>query len=350
MKTRRVENYLKVINFDYPEWIPVVISIMPATWLKYGSELEKIVLSYNELFPDYNEGDYKKIHLSRKLKKGKWKDAWGVTWENIEEGLSSIPEDDYAPLKNWDDLQSFIFPDSMKYEMEGNIIDWEMRKKRIENIKKQGGLVRGSLYHGAMYMRLYYMRGFMNFMIDVATKDPHLDELITKVLDSNMAVINKYIEMGAEMFVFADDLGIQKSLPISPQDWRHYLKPCFAKMYGACREKGVYTYQHTDGYILDIIPDLIECGLNVLNPQFRANTLKGIEKYCKGKIAIDLDLDRQLFPFATPQELQMHITQAVETLALPEGGLMLKAEIEPDVPLKNVDAICRVFKDLKCCP
>ena len=74
-------------------------------------------------------------------------------------------------------------------------------------------------------------------------------------------------------------------------------------MYGRCRENGIYTYQHTDGYILDIIPDLLECGLNILNPQVRPNTLEGLKKICKGKVEVDLDLDRQLFPFATKEQL-----------------------------------------------
>ena len=60
----------------------------------------------------------------------------------------------------------------------------------------------------------------------------------------------------------------------------------------------------------------------------------------KGKVCLDLDLDRQLFPFCTPQEIDDHVRQAVETLGSPEGGLWLRAEIGFDVPLENIDAIC----------
>jgi hypothetical protein len=51
-------------------------------------------------------------------------------------------------------------------------------------------------------------------------------------------------------------------------------------------------------------------------------------------------LDRQAFPFFTPAECDAHIREAVETLGSPEGGLWLKAEIGPDVPLENIAAIC----------
>ena len=96
---------------------------------------------------------------------------------------------------------------------------------------------------------------------------------------------------------------------------------------------------HTDGMIYEIIPDLKECGVDMINPQFRANGLDNLERVCKGKIAVDLDLDRQLFPFATPSQIDDHVREAVEALYLPQGGLALKAEIGYEVPLENVAAI-----------
>jgi hypothetical protein len=199
-----------------------------------------------------------------------------------------------------------------------------------------------------MYMRLYYLRGFENFMLDVAAKDPRLDELIEKVLHFNMRLVEKWIEIGVEYIDFRDDLGFQTSLPINPKAWRRYLKPCFAQMFGLCREHDVYVGLHTDGYILDIIPDLIECGVQLLNPQVRPNTIESLAEYCKGKVALKLDLDRQLFPFATGQQLRDHIHQVVDVLAQPEGGLMLYAECSRDVPLENIDTICATLEDIGC--
>ncbi len=101
---------------------------------------------------------------------------------------------------------------------------------------------------------------------------------------------------------------------------------------------------HTDGHILEIIPDLIEVGVNVLNPQSRANGLDHLRRACKGKVCVDLDLDRQLFPFGSPREIDAHVREAVEKLGSPEGGLWLKAEIGFDVPLENIQAICAALE------
>jgi hypothetical protein len=101
---------------------------------------------------------------------------------------------------------------------------------------------------------------------------------------------------------------------------------------------------HSDGHIAEIVPDLVDCGVNVINPQVRANGLEALAEACRGKVCVDLDLDRQLFPFCTPQDIDDHVRQAVKALGSPEGGLWLKAEIGFDVPLENVEAICMALE------
>ena len=85
-------------------------------------------------------------------------------------------------------------------------------------------------------------------------------------------------------------------------------------------------------------------GVNVINPQVRANGLDNLARVCKGKVCVDLDLDRQLFPFCTPADIDHHVRQAVETLGSPAGGLWLRAEIGVDVPLENVEAVCSALE------
>ncbi|HOK56468.1 MAG TPA: uroporphyrinogen decarboxylase family protein [bacterium] len=347
-KEVNTKNFLKAVLFDYPDWIPVGVGILPAAWFKYKEGLEKILLSHPVIFPNYKKGSFENIRLSPEYKKGKFVDIWGITWENLEEGICGAPVEELAPLKNWNDFENYKFPDPLKYDRYGNQINWEEIRKNLENLKKQGKIAGGGLFHGSMYMQLYYLRGFENFMIDIATEEPNLEILINIVFEYNMKIIEKWIEIGAEMIYFGDDLGLQKSLPISPEKWRKYIKPPYKKMFEKCVENGLIIYLHSDGYILDIIPDLIECGLDMVNPQIRPNTLKGIEKYCKGKIAVNLDLDRQLFPFATKNQIEDHIKEAIDTLALPEGGLSLSVEIGPDVPLEIIETICSTLEKLNC--
>jgi len=345
-RNKSTENFLRAVEFRHPEWIPCVVSIMPATWMKYKEKVERIVLEHPKLFPHYKKGDFKKIKLNRAYQKGRWKDVWGIVWENIEEGLDSLPVEEEAPLRDWKKLENYKAPDPLLFDWFGKKVDWEERKRQLEQAKKEGNLAAGSLVHGFMYMWLFYLRGFTNLMMDVATREPRLNELIQMVLEYNLELVKKWIEIGAEIIYFGDDLGLQKSLPISPSDWRDYLKPCYAKIFGICQENGVYVYLHSDGHILEIIEDLIECGVDIINPQIRANGLEGLRKAAKGKVCIHLDLDRQLFPFASPDRIRDHIREAVEVLGSEKGGLMLHAECEPDVPLQNIEAICQALEEV----
>jgi hypothetical protein len=126
--------------------------------------------------------------------------------------------------------------------------------------------------------------------------------------------------------------------------WRRTIKPSYDRMFRPCREADIPISLHTDGHVLEIIPDLVETGVRLLNPQFRANGLEGLQRIARGRVALNQDLDRQLFPFASPSEIDDHIGAVHDALFLPQGGLMMIAECAPDVPLDNIDAICRALE------
>ncbi|MGI6209677.1 MAG: uroporphyrinogen decarboxylase family protein [Anaerolineae bacterium] len=347
----RARNYIKAMLFDDPDWIPCNVSIMPATWIKYGEAVEEIVLEHPRLFPDYQEGAFRNASVPPQYRKGRWVDVWGTVWENIEEGLDSIPVEEEAPLRDWSALETYVPPDPIeRTDLLGEPIDWDERARTLQEVKERGGLARGGLSHGFMFMRLFYLRGYSNLMIDIATHDPRLDQLIAIVRDYNVRLVRKWLDLGVELMHGGDDMGMQTSLPISPQDWRRYIKPCYAAIVGECRGRGVPFHLHSDGRVVDIIPDLVECGVTAINPQVRANGLEDLRRVAKGNVCVDLDLDRQLFPFASISEVREHIQSAIETLNTPRGGLMIHAECEPDVPLPTIRAIVETLEQCGCGP
>ena len=87
------------------------------------------------------------------------------------------------------------------------------------------------------------------------------------------------------------------------------------------------------------IDDLIECGVTMHDPQVRPNTIDGIQKHYKGKLCAAVDLDEQMLPFCSPQDIHRQIREIVEKIASPDGGLVIYAIPSQDVPLENIDAI-----------
>jgi len=307
--------YLKrlkqAINYDSPDEIPVSAGFLSAAWIKHGKELSELAKEYPEIIthvPDYTDPDNL---TSGTYKTGAHTDEWGCVWSNIEEGMAGYVTG--HPIKTLEDIRNLKIPDNRD----------------------------GNIPHGFMYLRLLDLRGFENAMIDFAEEYDELKILIDKVTEHNCIQVGiklKELEKG-DIFVFGDDLGMQHGLAIGAEKWRKYLKPAFTEIYAPIKAKGCLVYMHTDGYILDIIPDLVECGVDMINPQFRANGIDNLARLCKGKIPLDLDLDRQLFPYATPSQLDDHVRECVEALYLPQGGLALKIELNYEVPINNMAAL-----------
>jgi uroporphyrinogen decarboxylase len=183
-------------------------------------------------------------------------------------------------------------------------------------------------------------------MIDIVTDDPHLPRLINMLLDHEMKVVKKWLEIGVDTMFFHTDIGTQNGLMISPAKFRKYIKPMFKELFMTCRNAGTHVILSSDGRLVDIVDDLIECGVSVHDPQLRANTLEGIAKAYKGKLCIILDLDRQMFPFCKPSAIRRQIKDAVEKLYLPEGGLIIAGSFYGgNIPLENMEAACQAMEE-----
>jgi hypothetical protein len=349
-KNRAAANYLKTIYFDCPEWTPCSVNFLPATWMRHGPALEELVLAHPRVFPGYRKGavDYTFPTMwCPTYESGRHTDCWGVVWDNIARGLDGQVV--VHPLAEWSALSAWKKrrPDPLRDGWFGPQPDWNHVRRDLGAAKARGDLAwGGGLPHGFFFMNLYYLRGFENLMLDLATDDPRIREVMAVLSSYNVAVARQYLDLGAEIMSFGEDLGMQAALPISPAMWRRLVKPAYEELFGMCRDRHVPVYLHSDGHILEIIPDLIETGVRVLNPQIRANGLAGLQEVARGKVALNQDLDRQLFPFATPSEIEDHITEVFEGLCLDEGGLMLTAECGPDVPLENIDAICLTLEEV----
>jgi hypothetical protein len=308
------------MTYDYPTETPISIGMLPAMWRHHGQDLVKLAKEYPDFIPNVPDLNNLDAITPASYKLGSFADEWGCVWSNVDEGMESIVTG--HPVPNREDILTLQIPPNRD----------------------------GRLPHGFMYLRLLDLRGFEEAMMDFAEECDELQMLIDKVLEYNCLQIEAVLPQAGECLYFGDDLGMQAGLAIGAEKWRKYMKPCFKKMYDMVHGAGKLVYMHTDGMIYEIIPDLIDCGVNMINPQYRANGLDNLVRTCKGKVAINLDLDRQLFPFATPSQLDDHVRECVEALYLPEGGLGLSIELNYEVPLENAAALfdaARKYKGYK---
>lgn len=306
-----MEAFKKAMLFRYPEIIPMGVHIPPATWKEHRNELCSLIQKFPSIFGDVHEIT-RQLDESLKGYVEEYTDSWGCVWKNL--GYGSIVKGHPVPKR--EDVHRLCIPE-----------------------KDEG------IGHGFMYLRLIDLRGYEEFMIDIAEEPPELQILIDKVLEYNLRQIRLLLQKDdSEMIMLADDLGMQNGLPMSLEKWRKYIRPCFERIFGLCRKHNRYVYMHTDGQIYQLIDDLLECGLNAIGPQFRANGLDNLVKYCKGRIGVLLDLDRQMLPFCSKQDIFDHVREIIENFWLPEGGIGIFTEFPPDMSPENMESVCMAME------
>lgn len=313
-------DFLKAIRLESPSVIPTTVGLLPAMWIHNGKEAEQLVKTFPQFFPEGYSVDYSdpSTIAHGTYKAGEHVDEWGCVWSNVDEGMEAIVTG--HPVKKPEDVFTLQLPGNRD----------------------------GRLPHGFMYLRLMDLCGFDNAMYMFADEGEEIETLIAKVLEYNKYQVEALIDKFHGLAVFGDDLGMQNGLVIGVDRWRKFLKPCYRELYGMIKEKHPDTliYMHTDGCIHKIMPDLVECGVDMINPQYRANGLQNLVRVCRQEqiIPINLDLDRQLFPFASRSELEEHVHQCVEALYLPQGGLSLNVELNYDVPIENCYAVLEALE------
>ena len=106
------------------------------------------------------------------------------------------------------------------------------------------------------------------------------------------------------------------------------------------KDAGVPIHMHSDGDIRTLASHLVESGVEVLNLQDLVNGIDWIAEKFRGRICVDLDIDRQqITPYGTPEQIDALIREEVSKISTPEGGLCMTYGLYPGVPLENVKAV-----------
>jgi uroporphyrinogen decarboxylase len=198
-----------------------------------------------------------------------------------------------------------------------------------------------------LFERMQFLRGTERLLMDIAEDRAELHELADRIVERNLAMIERYLAMGVDGVFFGDDWGSQNRSLINPRKWREFFKPRYARMFQPLHEAGKHIFFHSCGWTVDLWDDLIELGVDVLNIQHSVMPRQVLERL-RGKVCICSDPSRQqIMPFGTPAEVERHIREIVEVFHTPAGGLIQRGEVAPDWPLENVRAMYKVFAEFR---
>lgn len=335
------ELVLRAIRFEKPERIPIGLNINYSCWSHYGVErMRDWVKSHPVLFPWGRHVDWNIFQpwCSPTAHAGHpFTDAWGCVWETSMEGITGAVT--RHPLQDWAAFDTYCPPDPA--QTDGLMpVDREAIQRSITQTKTEGGIAYGGLVHGHTFLLLTYLRGYENLIFDMMDADPRLDRLIRMVEEFNADVVQSYLAAGVDVMSYPEDLGMQKGPMISEALFRKYIQPSYLRIMQPARVAGIPIHMHSDGDLHQLIDAVMECGVDCLNLQDLVNGVDWIAQRLKGRICIDIDIDRQeITRFGTPAAVEQHVANLVRQLGSKEGGLKMGYGLYPGVPVENVLAV-----------
>ncbi len=327
------ERVIAAITFQGPDRIPFHHAVFPGAFWRHGQKLVDFLNSFPDDFGNHffsvppmpeTEGLFQT-----------YTDEWGSQWLMLKGYTTG--EVKKPALETWDQLSTYHLPPLPPQEQ------FDSFRARIEG-DRHSWFALGS--GGTLFERLQFLRGTENLLIDLADDRSELYDLADRIVKWNVGLIERYLKAGADGIAFADDWGSQGRLLIHPQKWRSFFKPRYRILFEMVKDAGRFVFFHTDGWTVDIWDDLLELGVDVLNPQHPLFPREILKTRLSGRVCVRSDLDRQgILPFGTPDQVRSHVRETIEIFATPAGGLILHGEVGPDLPFENIVALYEAFRE-----
>jgi len=339
------ENRIRAWRSTGPDWIPITSGLPWLDWTEFGydeAELEALCMKHPILFPGYSTGAIRRNHEAvfrnypDLVAGNSYTDGWGCVWKTPHTGM--VGGVAVHPLEDWAAFAGYGPPD-IEHHDGTRALDWGELAKGIETAKREGWFTGCGLPHGHTFLRAQDIRGYMNAILDMADEEPRFVALLEMLTVFNEQLIQRFIALAPDSISIAEDLGMQNSPMLSAEQFRQFIAPCYERLTRPVKRAGIIVHEHSDGFILPLLDDIVRTGGDVLNLQDLVNGIDNIGREAKGRIAIDLDIDRQHVTVSgSPADIDDHIRECVTKLGSKAGGLSLTYQPWPPTPVANLDA------------
>jgi uroporphyrinogen decarboxylase len=170
---------------------------------------------------------------------------------------------------------------------------------------------------------------------------------VDTIMEYTTQVVAEAVSYDIDAFFLMDDWGQQEGLLISPAMWREYFKPGMKKLFATVKDKGLRLFFHSCGDIQCLIPELIEMGLDVLNPfQPEVMDVYEIKRKYGDRLSFYGGVSTQkLLPYGTVGEVEADIRERIRILGEKGGCILAPAHaVQSDVPVENILKMIEVMQ------
>lgn len=328
------ELVFRSLEFEGPARIPRQMWLLPWATRFYGHHVKRI----QARFPDDLTGS---AYFCREqvpgsgdpYEVGEYVDEWGCTFVNRQAGIIGEVKD---PLvASWEDMEKVREP------VEALTVD----KNKVADFCRGTDKFVMAPCCPRPFERLQFLRGTQNVLVDLAKDKDELFLLLDRIHQFYIREVELWADTDVDGIMFMDDWGSQQSLLISPILWRERFKPLYKQYIDIIHAAGKKAFMHSDGWITNIIPDLIELKLDALNAQVFCMGLEELGSRFKGQITFWGEIDRQhLLPNAKPEKIKKAVQQFNHCF-YNNGGVIGQLEFGPGANPDNVSAAFEAWEN-----
>jgi len=316
------------INHQETDFVPYQMDCLSASERKLKAflgdvDLNEVIGNHMAMF----EPSYYSIFKTEDIDTTKFRDAFGAIWElKPNEDIGSVISN---PLRE-PSLTGFEFPDPNK------VMELDQIPAFIS--KNKDNFILGAIGF-SLYERAWIMRGIEPILLDFLMNPLFVEELFDKIIEFNLVITKRLCQFPIDAFHFGDDWGQQEGLIIDPDMWRSFFKKRLRKLYDEVHAAGLPVSIHSCGDITQIIPDLIEIGVNMICPlQAEAMDFNFLKKEYGKDLAFWGGVSTQkTLPFGSPEDVRKEIRERIKVLGKGGGYILAPShELQGDIPLENM--------------
>jgi uroporphyrinogen decarboxylase len=265
-----------------------------------------------------------------------YSDEWGIGWTSSPYetpfGVGRYTEICYHPLAADDAILTYQPPDPTRPEL------YHAAEQTIREFKDEYWIVGATVT--TIFECAWALRGLEQMLSDLPLNPDLADQILEIPYRYHLAVAKRLVELGVDMIWTGDDVGTQRGMLMSPKMWRQFLKPRMANFIAELKaiNPAVKVAYHSDGDILPIIPELIDIGLDVLNPiQPACMNPAELKKQFGKNLCFWGSMDEQYtLPMGSPDYVRAEVIERLNTIGK-GGGLIIGPthHVQLDTPMEN---------------
>jgi len=327
------------LTYGTPDRISRNLWYLPWAETHYPETMEELNRRFPNDFagPDYFYPPSSKVKGDA-YKIGNYTDEWGCVFLNLQDGI--IGEVREPILKDMSDWKLVEPPYDQLPKSEDQV--QQINDIISRSYEKSDKFIMANI-NPRPWERYQFLRGSENAMLDIMMPEMGGSDLLRTIHEFYLQEVELWVKSDVDAISFMDDWGAQNQLLIPPAMWREMFKPLYKDYCDLANAYGKFTFMHSDGYIEDIYPDLIELGVDAINSQLFCMDMTELERIAKGQITFWGEIDRQhILPSKDPQDGRDAVQKVAQHLYDPKGGIIAQLEFGPGA---NPDTVIAVYEE-----